>query len=68
MVEPAKTLEQRILEPILTAGYGELTDFAEALADRINNATSYEDRPTGVLVAAVLFNWAQVGMKDNANG
>ena len=68
MSETAKTLEQRILEPILAAGYGELIEFATTLADRINNATSYDAKPTGDVVASVLFAWAQDSTQTNANG
>ncbi|WP_100960984.1 hypothetical protein [Bosea sp. FBZP-16] len=68
MDNPAKTLEQRILEPVLTAGYGELTEFAGTLAHRINDIVSFDEKPTGADIAAVLFAWAQANAKDSANG
>lgn len=51
------TFEQIMLSEVPNATYGELIEFSRELANRINDAKSFEDTVSGELVAAVLHNW-----------
>lgn len=62
-----KTLEDQILAPVLTAGYGDLTAFATELANRINDVVSFDEKPSGDLVARVLFEWAKINAEPDAD-
>lgn len=56
--KPGLTFEQIMLSEIPNATYGELIEFSRELANRINDAKSFDEAASGELVAAVLHNWS----------
>ena len=64
MTDATLSLTDRILELVLSAGYGEMLDLTTELANRINDNVEFEARPDGELIARILFTWAETNKEQ----